>query len=335
MNNDTHWYKSHAAEIKKKTRCAVSLIALEYAIPILGYSESTTHIYQNEYPRIIKEAKRLEVALVTDRAKPIPDRHLPFIIRPSDRVRSDRYCDEFEPDVCAIRKDLFGSSKIPFRSAMEARAWINATAKEERDEREMAEPASIQRQISALAAKTGLLVDVRSAILAYPLKMRKDQNSHVVHVGICADGKLAKIAAFAQRVALTGFHRAAVTWWVLLDIRPVVPRLRINRQLIGDRTGVTLEVNAPDVTWKEWCDFYRSIRPVVSTKRQVPARHIRILELVTKHGGPPRNNGTKTQFWKRILYDLWKAEERRPPKGGRKMPTTWHAVRKAYYALKK
>ena len=124
----------------------------------------------------------------------------------------------------------------------------------------------------------------------------------------------------------TGFNKAAVTWWILLGRRPILPRFRLTEHTGSFRTYVSIEINARDLRWHELLELYRRIRTLSNTRRQtVNPLHARIYHLVQKFGTPKRY-GQWTRFWERIRQTLVKERFK-------DVPRTWQAIRKAYHAV--
>jgi hypothetical protein len=174
------------------------------------------------------------------------------------------------------------------------------------------EPKEILGLVHELSRLTGSGVELHRPSVEYPMKKKSSIWTGIVHARL--GGKLCLLAKYVDRIAKAGFTPAAVTWWILLGIRPLVPRLKVIQHNGGGRTWVALEIHAQDLTWRELWNVYGKVNEL----------HHRIFQLVSERGGIPEVG--KVEFWKAMLAQL--CNEKRP-----KLPKTWQAIRKAYCEL--
>ena len=257
-----------------------------------------------------------------------------------DVITSDRLCDLLEKRVLAVRERVFGARRRPFRSDRAARKWIEITAQEEFETAGLRRGRGVSRRVEELgreiAKLSNCVLSLSPRSLDFPAK---DQSGLVWSdcVRVPPGGKIRQLYDFVHEVAKIGFQTQAVTWWVLRSIRPVLPRFRVTtsgRWINPDADGnpgarrqcATLDINAVDLSWEELWPAYKQIRDAVNVKRKkLNPFHLRIVELVEKAGIPETG---KMKFWegiRRALID----------EGAWRVPSTPHAIRKAYKEFKK
>ena len=144
-------------------------------------------------------------------------------------------------------------------------------------------------------------------------------------------GKLRPLARVAELIAKeTGAIQSSVTWWILCGMPPLIHRVLmessrrvVNREPLLE--SVKLQINAPDVTWRELWSIYKEFcSNFPKKKHRILPMHYRIYELVQEQGGQPRRD--KTVFWDSTRKQL-KAENL-------PAPSRWQSVRKAYFKVK-
>ena len=238
-----------------------------------------------------------------------------------DLITADTICDQLEPRIGRLRKNLFRSDTPPFRAPADAYTWIKTASATRSSKTNAWNLRTVHQQLGELRRLTRADIALHHQVFRYP-----GPDGAVQTIGAPTGTRLYDLAREVDSIAnLTNFWPAAVTWWVLLNIRPLLPRIRVAEHRGPMRRWVTLEINARDLTWNELWGTYRALRALPNTKRQkVNPLHYRIYELVRERGGVPKRG--QVAFWTDIRNRLKK--ERRG-----NVPDTWNAIKKAYRSL--
>ena len=285
----------------------------------------TLAFYPYEARSVVEEATRSEASFADD-AKPDSKHTHSLVAQASDVITSDALCEALEHEVLEVRRALFGSGRVPFRRSELALKWIERLSIEERN---LCVPGSfdeVQKATADLRRLACADIQLNLKSVAYPMFDKRRGKSYVGRTSCPYGGKLYTLASASDRLAKTGFNKAAVTWWILVGRRPLLPRFRLTEHTGSFRNYISVEINARDLRWSELRELYRQVRALPNTRRQVVNRlHERIYQLVQKFGTPKRH-GQWTHFWERIRQRLVKERFK-------DVPRTWQAIRKAYHAV--
>lgn len=241
-------------------------------------------------------------------------------------ITSDRVCRCLEPRMAALRESLFNSTKTPFATEADAIRWIESASKTVRPTRKGALKKASEH-VRAIETLTGTEVSLRMPLLRFP----KRQGKSVVAGSVPAPKGtvLHRLARGVEGLAEdSGFHAAAVTWWVLLGKQPVLPGVTVRQRqvfAVPRPPQLAIEINRRDLSWDDLRKIYDKYRKALSPgrSRKVAPRTAEILEAVRALGGVPDRG--KTQFWRRLVEGL--AKKGRLPAAYR-----WESARKAYYS---
>lgn len=274
-----------------------------------------------EIARALQLAERVAVSCLCDDSVLRGERETPFRATADEVVTSDTLCDALEPLVLEVRRDVFGTDSPPFETLSAALRWIRRTEKAERDALEIGRTREKVRPLmEKLGRLTGCSVSLHTSLLEFPMKRQGKIWRRCAQAMV--GGNLWRLAQVTGIIAREGIAPAAGTVWVLLGMRPLVPRVKASEHVEGHCSWVRLEIRAKDLAWRELADLYKKFRslPNLGGRKENPL-HLRIFELVRARGGVPKTG--QVGFWKSIQTEL-----------GGDAPGTWNAVKKAYFALR-
>ena len=227
---------------------------------------------------------------------------------PRQEIDCDQICDILEPYVRKARELLFGSDHETL-DEKEVEGWIQAQLD--------ADPN--QGWFEAELKKSG-------AENIYPGHRQERFLRWLKRSRPSMAGMLSTTAA------KSGFPEGEILQWILTDVRPKLPKLRLTQSRkfpAGTRDkeyfSFHLVINSRDIGWDEMRSVFMAIRgPKRRKKSQIDPMHHRIYSLVREQGGPPSD--WDSQFWEKIRKKLVKEKKW-------KVPDTWNAIAKAYHKL--
>jgi hypothetical protein len=234
-------------------------------------------------------------------------------VRLDMQARADQYLRDLEPHVAQLRRELFNSA-TPFSSLRKAAAWIELHSTYQ------PQPINIPA-----ALKLGQAADEAREMNPWsdyeyvmrPLSMvvvRK--NGKYGLVAFKRGTPLDHLKRVSKRwAALTGFDAEHLRAYVLAGVKPTLQSMSVEFRMVEPEGGhrdqprlkralVSLEMDARDVTLEQFDEIYRYIRKHLGMKRKKALRpfdHM-LLEVVSAHGGPPRQFNSKS-FWSAVHAD--------------------------------
>jgi hypothetical protein len=255
-------------------------------------------------------------------------------------IGSEILCNMLEPQINDIRREIFGSAKVPFPNDAAAIKWIEAQRPQSAQElssvstilRASQKSAEAQRKFLVLRkqieALTGYEVHYSRRFYSYPNLLTGAIMPQIPIMPGRGD-KLHILTRACKNMAENhGFNAALVSWWILRGLRPIQPRVvvsRIARPLGPPATLVTIN-GVLNLTWRESWEVFGNIQKKTGIKRRAQSVYqYKIRQLVESRGGVPEH-GSKTEFWESIRLEIKKEFGM--------APGTWQAIRKSFFASK-
>jgi hypothetical protein len=163
---------------------------------------------------------------------------------------------------------------------------------------------------------------------------------------VCAGSSLEKLWEVSDAMAqATGFFQVSVVMYILMGTKPlltpVTTRLQQtpNARLNIRRTHASIEINTPDVSYKEWRATHKFVRQNwgVENDRRFNEHDTQIQSIVDQLGGVPEGCGAKTEFWQQVRQERNKQENQKHEQAkqeGRtytpRLHNRWESSRNAY-----
>ena len=257
-----------------------------------------------------------------------------------EMITRDQICDHLDNYITATRNTLFDTSDAPFANEPdEAIAWFQKEAESERttiqERRKQTEGVRRSREVGELIGHgpDEIHFVTRHARCLGPkidsVERTELRSPTAIH------SKLHSLSVCSQMIAdFSGFREAEITWWILTDERPEIPRGRVieerHRPFQPDmdrmRSRAIVEIEASDLTREEWLRIYKVVRQFPTSHRQkINKLHYRIYQIVKDKGGAPAKPWSK-QFWEPVRQQLIN-------EGIENVPETYLAIARAYYRL--
>ena len=254
----------------------------------------------------------------------------------TDRLLGKALVRALAPEIEDLREVGFGSPTPPFKTPAEAAEWVERTSKadlvewrEGGDDRKRA-----HAEIDRLAREHRIEIEYRATHLRY----QKPGDEHVKLVYAVPGTYLYRLARETDRIAdRTGLPADALVTYVLTGLEPVRSRARCTAREnwytlpTGEEIGVneaTITFRARDLTDKELRSLYSMVRGIVSGKgtKGVGDKDVELWELVQNLGGPPKEHGSKGNFWKTV-QECWNREH------ANDTYASWEGVKKRYESI--
>jgi len=258
-------------------------------------------------------------------------------LRTPEAMLSCRQREEaVHPYVAQLRRDYFGSEKVPFPSHDKAVEWLRQQAVVGR----RPNPTQVLR----------LVTDVTTAMQRFPkdFSLKFSMGSHAIpllapkpgelqdEVGFDKGSALENLKKVAESMAAgTGCDVALCVAHVLtaapLLLRPLDWSIEFSQGCGLWRRSATINILQPHaITLPVLAHAFRLIRKELglAKKKTMAGRHERLVHLVEKRGGVPREG--KTEFWEAIRRAWNKAAPR-----GEHPYYTWRGPLMAYRRIEK
>lgn len=267
-------------------------------------------------------------------------------------LTSDFLADRILPWVQLVRTELFGSADAPFSSIKEAENWIQEQSKvygigdawPVRDMREQ--------------LVHDILSDVSGVSVAFPLGrtleyLGEDGKVHQIKIKgrELEDWEISQLREQYDKWTMhslswlenetrimsraTGLTQASLVQFVLVGIRPILPRYLVRDRTVYQATPsgdilqplhLEIEIRARDIGFEELRQIYRTYRRTQSRKAKAfKEEHRAIYRLVKEKGGPVSGKGS-VQFWKSVM-EQWNLHSE-------KRYSHWKGIKIAYERIK-
>ncbi|SHI87382.1 hypothetical protein SAMN02745751_01273 [Dethiosulfatibacter aminovorans DSM 17477] len=223
-----------------------------------------------------------------------------------DPTTRDTILSQIQPHIEYVRKDLFGSKKVPFKSIKEAEDWLKRTnnkilEKESQD-------------------KNHLYMKRDDKFTVFPIYNNVTKETYSIYSDF--DETLDKLIKHSEYIAAaTGFPENEVPLYILAGLKPILYRYQVQTSIKGmplvgcktlKRSTITITINTSDLSLDELRSIYRENRMALHTLRtnKVTNKQQQILQLVQELGQPPEKRsktGEKTgtnQYWNNAL-EIW------------------------------
>jgi hypothetical protein len=149
-----------------------------------------------------------------------------FKITPSNMLTGDFLANKISPWVEMVRARLFGSPQSPFKSISDGIKWIEDEGKKHSSEITMKERKPLVDKLPEMVrsdSSAGVSVDLPPELLPYPAK-----NGWLERVRVLPGTPPGLLASETARMAKnTGFNQASLVMYILADIKPLLPRVRL------------------------------------------------------------------------------------------------------------
>jgi len=237
-------------------------------------------------------------------------------------LTSDFLADRILPWIELVRTELFGSRDAPFHGIRQSEQWIDQQAKDQR--------------LLPVGGKFDEPISSGRFRLAVPPKrtfeyMGEDGKVHKVtmtdiHIGEWKDPELRPRRTEQGIPALrwlenetrimarsTGFTQPALIQFILVGVRPVLPRYQVRGETVYQVTPagdilqpfhVEIEIRARDLGFEELRQIYQIYRRQLQSRKAkaLNEEHWLIYRLVKERGGPLSGKGS-VQFWKSVMEE--------------------------------
>lgn len=235
-----------------------------------------------------------------------------------------------------LREAGFGSPTPPFEAMAKAAEWVERQSKADLAEwREGSEDRKRARdEIYRLAHEHRIEIKEQATQLPY----QRPGDEHVKWVYTVPGTYLYRLARETILLAdRTGLSADALVMYVLTGLEPVRSRARLTAREnwytlpTGEEIGVneaTVTFRARDLTDKELRSLYSMVRGNVSGKgtKGVGDKDVELWEMVQDLGGPPKEHGSKGNFWKTV-QKRWNQEH------ADDTYASWEGVKKRYESI--
>jgi hypothetical protein len=232
-------------------------------------------------------------------------------------LTSELLRDLIEPDVKALRSELFGDSSAPFPNYDDAVAWIEKESEVGKPNRDAQELRSIGRKVlnearACFERWDGLLGFSQRFDVTLPmLKYVKPSCSRVVDRGYWSGSRLPRLHSFVERTAhRTGFPEEALVAFVLSGLSPLLPGITVTLSCAPFSSPrppeITIRLRKPNITFR---DLHVAYEMVQQELKMVPPSFLgesdrELVEAIKKLGGVPEKD--KNEFWDDIAAELGK-----------------------------
>ena len=260
---------------------------------------------------------------------------------PQDRIFASDVLQRMRPRVELIRQVLFGAEAAPFSSCEAAAKWISETAAEENPRKHpnfgvcscgnlvvFSSKHRIER--SRKIVMTGMIATIWSW-LDYEQPTASGLQVNSVPTVMAGESKrLARLDEFARAHApIVGCSRAALTTWVLTDIKPKIEtatvrlsqttpgkgrpsmwpipvRQKAHLPQLPPRLSLTIEFKTADITDARLRKIRRRVKKTLNLTKKKPLtkNDEKLLRAVKQLGGVPTVHGEKKKFWSRVSERL-------------------------------
>jgi len=259
-------------------------------------------------------------------------------------LNSDFLADRILPWVQLVRTELFGSADAPFSSNKDAENWIQersspgvygvggGTGWNERDMREQLVHDILSASVSVAVPLERTLEYLGEDGKVHQIKikgreledweisqLREEYDKWTMHSLSWLENET-RIMARA-----TGFTKPSLVQFILMGIRPVLPRYLVKGKAGYQATPtgdilqpfhLEIEIRARDLGFEELRRIYQTYRHTQPRKAKAfKEEHREIYRLVKEKGGPVSGKGS-VQFWKSVMeqwnlhsdkrYSSWK-----------------------------
>lgn len=237
-------------------------------------------------------------------------------LTPRGLFAKEMLLERMAPVIAAIRQQLFHSPAAPFnegdaiKSLRAAAAWLRA-------ESARSLPEDLQHKlllyIKKLRELKQLVVSGQAlGSVAFDYKTLGYLNSEgqVEYLPVNYHSSLDFLEIECGKLTrAAGFHPAALVSYVLTDIVPPWPAMRIKEVIHSSnelkilRTSVTMEINDPGLPLESLQEACHTHFKTVAGQKTLKAEDFNLFKLVKDKGGPPDTAKTRTGEWK----NFWRA----------------------------
>jgi hypothetical protein len=222
-----------------------------------------------------------------------------------------------------VRQEVFGTISPPFASYDVAMTWLKKTGQEP-----PCLPPEVHQRLQELHQEILKRIVEWSQLTreAPPWSWRRgslpytEPEDLVIHAMPVSPGSpLARLERVSRELAnLTGFAHLSIVVYILTDLKPLLPPVRVE---FGGATDfplgishqwATLTVHTPDVTHVQLRHILGEIRQWWDARgiKALTARDQRLLDLVKHFGGPPIDGKGVVAFWRQV-QQAWNEQEER------------------------
>lgn len=236
-------------------------------------------------------------------------------LTPQDIITSDFLLDKIDPWVEQVRKNLFGSSELPF-DWDGAINWIEKEVKKpikNKDDIKTDKVKELREQLRKELAKRYIYLSERRYLLPY-IKKDSEWVQNVAAIG----PRLFLLEYETRKMEeATGFNQASLVMYVLSGITPLLSRYRISTSFHAHTIlnkeqilwkEVELKFRSRDLKFEELLGIYNQIKKSLTIKREISLKEksVRINKLVKELGLPPRGiRGERNKKYWEKTKDLW------------------------------
>ncbi len=293
------------------------------------YTDDDFQVAQDMIERFAVSQSQFQPAPVAPRVR---SNKKPTKLGPIDLLTSEILVEKITPWAEGLRKKLFNLPGPPF-DWDGAIKWIE----EEAQSKKQRAPKSLRNDLDRLARKLRLYnirLSTERDFLPFARKGDPWRNS----VPVCGP-RLENLERETRSVAkATGFYQASLVMFVLVGIKPLVPRIKIldsqswatlpTGKIISGRE-VNLTFRAYDFSGRELQRLYEQVKRDLKIKQATSfkEKHFRIYNLVRSLGIPPaKHEPGHFGFWEKASLN-WNQKYRDDP------PRSWQGLRGAYERL--
>ncbi len=203
----------------------------------------------------------------------------------SDLALSDLICEGARPMAEAIRQDVFGKTKVPFKDMATAIKWVEKEAKSMGPAEGLKqEAAGMVNRIVKLcqeASASGLTVEVRfeKQFLYYPSALPTDPPGPrwARPVDASFHRKLRLLSKRVEELAeQTGWHEANALMFVLAGAKTLTPRFQLHSRSTEIRQWWELEIGTNTVSREDITKILAGMRPKQGRKRPLTDKGVEV-----------------------------------------------------------
>ncbi|HUU51375.1 MAG TPA: hypothetical protein VMW81_10530 [Nitrospinota bacterium] len=282
--------------------------------PFEQYSETIEtfgreNFYPSDFSKAIKLMERFRISFSEEETSRFSK------LTPQDIIRSNFLLKKIDPWVKNTQKKIFNSIKPPF-NWNEAIEWIEKEAKKyikNKDDMEINKVKELREELGKELAKEYKILSEKIYLLPY-VKKDNEWVQKIHAIGL----KLSTLECETRRMSkATGFNQASLVMFVLIGIKPLLPRYKISisipvyimpnkEQIISKEVEIVFRCR--DLKFRELYEMYKKIRKQLNIEREIPlkGKSERVNELIEELGQPPLGTrGKRNQRYWEKAKDLW------------------------------
>ncbi len=224
-----------------------------------------------------------------------------------DPSQPDKVYDELEKLAKGLRKEIFGSDKVPFPQWEAAVTWMQSEISQIVEKpRDREEGNALRLRFSELRKDLEVFFDrtVYLRMTTPSLEYPAEDGDHLVvgRVGAPKSHRaLGRLTAFQYAASKqTGLQPVAVLIFVLSGLRtPFRFNIRTSEQIIGTKVAkTTLELPSAHPSWKDMVEVYDFLRWMRGNRKGLRNSTKVVIAEIKKAGGVPTEG--IMEFWEKI-----------------------------------